>query len=158
MSEAAASNDPALRWGLPAGFRPVVAPLPDDVKELMRGVLRAGEPVVAALGNEGDSIFVIATPQRLFRLKRGAAAGVTGWNLQDYEWLAITDLRLKTASINVGITVSFHSRDGRTPESGPRARQWKLCTDTLTPFETARGSQLFEAIQSIWVHKTHSEN
>ncbi len=148
-----ASVDPAVRWGLPPGFRPVVTPVPDELKELLREMLRANEPIVASIGNEGDSIFLVASTERLFSARRGATAGVTGWTIREYEWLAITDLRLQSAPLNVRITVSFHSRDGRKAESGRGAKQWKLHTDALAPFETARGSEVFQAIQSVWVHK-----
>ncbi len=159
MSEdTAASNDPAVRWGLPAGFRPVVSPVPDELKEMLREMLRPNEPVIGALGNEGDTIFVVASTERLFSARRGATAGVTGWTIKEYEWADIADLKMQTASMNVRYTISFHSRDGRTPSSGPRAKQWKLITDNLAPFETARGSELYEAIQSVWIHKTRGEN
>ena len=155
MSQDAASNDPAVRWGLPPGFQPVVSPLPNEVKDVLRGMLRPNEPIIASLGNEGDTIFIVASTQRVFSVRRGATAGVTGFTIRPYEWNEITDMKMQTASLNVRIVLSYHSRDGRTPESGPRAKQWKLHTDSLAPFETARGSQVYEAIQSIWIHKTH---
>ena len=158
MSQDVASNDPAMRWGLPPGFRPVVSPVPDELKEMLREMLRSDEPIIGSLGNEGDTIFIVASTQRLFSARRGATAGVTGWTIKEYEWTSIADLKMQTASMNVRIVISFHSRDGRTAENGPRAKQWKIVTDSLAPFETARGSELYQAIQSVWVHKMRAES
>jgi hypothetical protein len=149
-------SDPALRWGLPAGFRPVLYALPDEVKELVRGLLGANEPVVVALANQSDNIFLIATPQRLFSVRHGMGAGVTNFTVKEFAWDALTDLKMQQAPLNTKIMLSFHSRDGRNPESGPRAKQWKLVTDNLMPFDTEQGTNAFAALQSIWVHKTAS--
>ena len=135
-----------------------MSPVPDELKDMLREMLRPNEPVLAALGNEGDSIFIVASTERFFSARRGATAGVTGWTIKEYVWPAIVDMKMQTASTNVRITISFHSRDGRTPESGPRAKQWKIVNDSLAPFETARGSEVYEAVQSVWIHKTRGEN
>ena len=150
-------SDAASRWGLPEGFAPVLMPLPDEIKSQMRPLLRANEPVIIALGNEGDSLFLVATTERVFSVRSGITAGTSGLQVREYSYQEIADLKMLQSPLNVKITLSFHSRDGRKAESGARAKQWKLYTDQLMPFETARGVQAFGALQKVWVHKTRPE-
>jgi hypothetical protein len=150
-------SDAASRWGLPSGFTPVLMPLPDEVKAALRPLLQPNEPVIISLTNEGNSVHLVATTERLFTVRSGMTAGTGGMSVREYSWAAIADLKMLQSPLNVKITISFHSRDGKKPESGPRAKQWKLHTDQVMPFETARGAQAFEALQNVWIHKTRSE-
>jgi hypothetical protein len=147
------TEDPAVRWGLPPGFRPQCFPIPDPVKDLVRDLLGPGEPVIATLSNEGDSIAIVATPYRVFTIRSGMGAGVTGFNAREFPWEGITDMRLQAAALNVKIALYFKTTDGRTVEVGRRAILGKSAIDNLTPFETNAGTQVFEALQSIWHHK-----
>src|SRR5690606_2033546 len=116
-------SDIATRWGLPAGFQPVRYPIEDDVKEVMRDVLRPDEPVVVTLANENNNITVIATPQRLFVVRSGVAgAGVTGYNVKEYPWEGIVNMVMQQVSLNVKYVISYKTSDGRTVEVGRRAR------------------------------------
>ena len=150
-------SDAASRWGLPPGFAPVLMPLPDEVKGALRPRFQPNEPVIITLGNEGDSLFLIATTERVFSVRSGITAGTSGLQIREYSYAEIADLKMLQSPLNVKITLSFHSRDGRKPESGARAKQWKLHTDQLMPFETARGVQAFDALQNVWIHKTRGE-
>lgn len=152
MSDAA-ENDVAQHWGLPAGFRPINFPIPDDIKSLMREKLRAGEPVIASVTNEEAAISLVATPQRIFVIRTGLAAGVTGFQAREYSWEAIADMKLQANPGNVKISLLYHSRDGKTPETGPRAHQWGMKSDEIAPLETSTGTQVFENIHAAWHHK-----
>ena len=150
-------SDAASRWGLPQGFTPVLMPLPDEIKSALRPRFQANEPVIISLSNEGDSVFLVATTERVWTVRSGMTAGTGGVNVREYSWHEIADLKMLQSPLNIKITLSFHSRDGRKPESGPRAKQWKLHTDALMPFESARGVQAFQALQNVWIHKTRAE-
>lgn len=145
-------TDAAARWGLPPGFGPVRYPIADDVKEVVRDLLGPDEPVVVSIANEGDSIAIIATPRRLFSVRTGAMAGVTGFNVREFPWDGITNMVLQQAALNVKIVISFRTSDGRTVEVGRRAALGKPAADNLMPFESAAGTQAFEAIRAIWHH------
>lgn len=148
-----AANDAAERWGLPAGFRPVLHPLPDEIKNLMREKLRADEAVIACVANVEDTISLVATTSRVFVVRTGPTAGVTGFQAREYSWEAIADLKLQTNPSNVKISISYHSRDGKTAESGPRAHQYKIQSDDITPLETLAGTQAFENLHAAWHYK-----
>lgn len=145
----------ALRWGLPEGFVPVRYPIDDETKEMMRGVLQEGEPVVATIANEGGTVIVIATPQRLFTIKAKTigGAGVTGFNTKEFPWEAITNLVLQNAPLNVVFQIHYRSNDGIKIEVGRRAKLAKDMTDKVMPFETEAGKEFFQAIYGIWHHK-----
>jgi hypothetical protein len=147
------SEDAATRWGLPPGFRPVCFPISDEVKDLIRDMLGPGEPVILTVSNEGDSISIVATPQRLFTIRTGLTAGITGFTVREFPWEGITDVRLQAAALNVKIALYFKTKDGRTVEVGRRAILGKSAIDNLTPFETNAGTHVFDAIHSIWHHK-----
>ncbi len=147
------AEDAAVRWGLPPGFIPARFPIADDVKELIRDMLQAGEPVIVTLTNEGNSISLVATPQRVFSIRSGMGAGVTGYTVREFPWEGITDLRLQASALNVKISIHFKSSDGRTVAVGRRAAFGKPAVDNLTPFETNAGTQVFEAIHSVWHYK-----
>lgn len=147
--------DVAESWGLPAGFSPVRHPISDDVKNVVRDLLGPGEPVVVTLSNEGDSITLIATPQRLFSVRAGTVggAGVTGANVREFSWEGITKLILQPAALNVKIAIHYRTMDGRTVEVGRRAAMGKDAVDNVMPFESNAGSDAFQAIYDIWQHK-----
>ena len=146
-------SDSALRWGLPAGFRPILFPISPDVKDLLREVLSASEPAVVTLSNTEGSIFLVATPQRLFSVRTGQGAGITGFDVREYPWEGLTDLRLQSAGISSKIALHFKSSDGRTVALGQRAGFAKAAVDNLTPFDPEQAAPAFEALQTIWVHK-----
>jgi hypothetical protein len=146
--------DAATRWGLPEGFVPVRYPVSYDVKEVVRGVLEPGEPVVATLANEAGTISLIATPQRLITMKSGATgAGVTGFNTKEFPWEGITNLIFQPVSINCKISICYKTTSGGKVETGLRARMGKDAKDDVMPFETAAGEEFFRAIYAIWHHK-----
>ena len=150
MSEAAAL------WGLPEDFEPVRFPIPDAAKQAVRPLLGANEPVLVTLSNEGDSISLIATPLRVLSVKTGEQqAGAAGVTIKEYPYEGIADMKISSAAINVKITLHFKSsNNGRTVETGLRARLAKDHTDNLMPFESTAGAQAFKAIYDVWVHKT----
>ncbi|HEX8237359.1 MAG TPA: hypothetical protein VF600_15470 [Abditibacteriaceae bacterium] len=150
------AEDAAVRWGLPPGFSPARFPIAEDVKELLRDMLRPGEPVIVTLGNEGNSIFIVATPQRVFSIRSGLVAGITGFTVREFPWEGISDLRLQAAALNVKIAIHFKSTDGRTVEVGRRAALAKSAVDNLAPFETHAGTQAFEAIHTVWHYKKNA--
>lgn len=146
-------QDAAARWGLPPGFAPIRFPISQQVKDVVRDLLGANDPVIISLSNESDTIAIIATPQRLLTARTGATAGVTGCTIRDFPYEAITNLTLQQAALNVKISIGFRSADGRTPEVGVRARMGKPTVEHLMPFETNAGTQVFEALHAIWTHK-----
>ena len=150
--------DVAESWGLPAGFRPVRHPISDDVKNVVRDLLSPGEPVIVTLSNEGDSISLVATPQRLFTIRAGtvAGSGITGANVREFPWEGITKMILQPAALNVKIAIHYRTMDGRTVEVGRRAAMGKDAVDNVMPFESAAGSDAFQAIFDVWQHKKPS--
>lgn len=149
-------NDPAVAFGLPAGFAPVRLPISDAAKDVLRSLLAPGEPVIITLSNESDTLAIVATPQRVFVVKSGATiAGVTGANVKEFPWEGLTNLKLQPASLNAKIALAFKSNDnGRTCEVGQRARLAKDVVENLMPFESNAASQVFSAMWQIWTHKT----
>ena len=147
--------DIAQRWGLPESFTPIRYAISEETKEMMRGVLEPNEPVVATIANEGDTVIVIATPQRLFTIKTKTigGAGVTGFNTKVFPWEAITNLVLQPATLNVVFQIHYKSNDGIKVEVGRRAKMAKDTTDKVMPFETEAGTQFFQAVYGIWHHK-----
>jgi len=145
------SNNPAERWGLPADFAPARFPIGDEEKELIREMLGADEPVLVTLVNENNTTTIVATTQRLFTIRSGQGAGVTGFTVREFPWSGIHDMRLTQMGTNVKIQVGFKSRDnGRTAEIGPKAAFAKDAIDDLKPFETNAGTQCFEAMHTLW--------
>ncbi|HEX8834409.1 MAG TPA: hypothetical protein VF719_09425, partial [Abditibacteriaceae bacterium] len=139
------------------GFTPVRYPINDEVKELVRTLLGPDEPVIVTVANESDSITLLATTQRVFSIRTGATAGVTGFTVRDFTWDALTDMRLQQAALNVVIALHFQSKDGgRTAETGIKAKFAKPAVDKLMPFETNAGTAAFEAIHAVWHHKRNS--
>jgi hypothetical protein len=145
----------AARWGLPEDFEPVRYAVNDDIKALVRDLLGPDEPVLVTVANESDSISLIATTQRIFTIRSGGAtAGVTGFTTREFPWEALTDMRLQSGALNVGISLHFQSKDGgRTAEVGVRAKFGKPAVDKIMPFESAAGTTAFEAIHSLWHYR-----
>ena len=147
-------SDIAAQWGLPEGFGPVRFSVDDSIKDLVREIIAPGEAVIASVANEGDTISIIATTQRIFSIRSGANAGVTGFTTREFTWDAITDMRLQQNPTNVTISLHFQSKDnGRTAEVGQKAKFAKPTVDKLMPFETNAGTAVFEAIHAVWHHK-----
>lgn len=149
-------SDTATRWGLPADFEPVRLPIPEDAKFALRPMLTADEPVLVTISNEGDTISIVATSQRIFSVKTGGAnAGATGATVKEYPYEGITDMKIQSAAINVKIALHFKTTNGgRTVEVGHRAKLAKDHVDNLMPFESTAGAEAFKAIYDLWVHKT----
>ena len=146
--------DAATQWGLPPGFQPARYSVPDDVKEVVRGVLHANEPVIVSITNEGDNISIIATPERLLAVRAGGAgAGVTGYNVKEFPWEGITNLVLQQMALNAKFAIDYKTSDGRTVEVGRRAAMGKAAVDNLMPFEVTAGSEVFEALHAVWQYK-----
>lgn len=141
----------STKWGLPAGFQPVRFAINDQVKQIIRGLLGANEPVIVTVANESDNVAIVATTQRVFTVRTGQGAGVTGVTTREFPWEAITDMRLTQMGTNVKIAIHFKSKDGgRTAETGKRAAFGKDATDELKPFETNAGTTAFEAIHVVY--------
>ncbi len=149
-------SDAATLWGLPPDFEPVRIPISEEVKQVLRPMLSAGEPVLVTISNEGNSITLIATPLRVLAVKTGGAqAGATGSSVKEYPYEGITDMKIQSAAINVKIAFHFKTTtNGRTVEVGHRAKLAKDHVDNLMPFESTAGAEAFKAIYDIWVHKT----
>lgn len=149
-------SDPAVLWGLPPGFEPLRQPIPDAAKQVLLPMLSADEPVLVTIANEGDSITLVATPLRVLSVKTGGAqAGATGASVKEYPYEGITDMKIQSAAINVKIALHFKTtNNGRTVETGHRAKLAKDHVDNLMPFESTSGAEAFKAIYDIWVHKT----
>ena len=146
--------DTAQRWGLPEGFTPVRYPLADEVKDVVRGVLAPGEPAIVTIANEGATVSVVATPQRLLVVKSGAAgAGVTGFNVKEFVWEAITNLIFQPVSINCKYSISYRTSGGGKVETGRRAKMGKDAKDDVAPFEHVAGEEAFQAMYAIWHHQ-----
>jgi hypothetical protein len=148
----------AERWGLPAAFEPARFPIPDGVKDVLRDLLTANEPVLVSIANEGDTIIVVATTQRFFSVRAGTVggAGVTGFNVREYPWEGVTNLTLQQPALNCAIVVHFKSNDGKTVETGRRAKLAKDATEKLMPFELNAGTQAFNAAYQLWQAYLHA--
>lgn len=145
-------SDIATRWGLPEDFEPVRFPIDEEIKDVLRPLMAPDEAVIVTASNEGNSISLIATTQRVFTIRSGGpTAGVTGFTTRDFTYEAITDMRLQQAPLNVSIALHFQSKDGgRTAEVGQKAKFGKPAVDKLMAFETNAGTLAFEAIHTIW--------
>lgn len=145
------SQETAARWGLPADFAPVRYPIDGEVKEVLRPLLSAGEPVLVTLSNIEGTVSVVATPQHLFAIRSGdAIAGVTGFAVREFPWAGITKLVLQQAGTHLKFAIGFRSSNGRTVEVGRRAALGKDAVENLMPFESASGHETFAAIYQLW--------
>lgn len=137
---------------------PVRYPVPDNVREIVREQLGPQEPVLVSLSNEGDTIQIIATPQRLMTVRSGGnQAGVTGCTVKDFPWAGITKMILQHAAMNLKIAIHYRTMDGRTVEVGRRAKMGKDAVENLTPFEQAAGGEAFDAMKTLWEHLKSAE-
>ena len=146
--------DTSTQWDLPPGFQPVRYGINEQAKNAVRELLQPNEPVIISLANEEETVSIIATPQRLFAARTGQSAGVTGCMVKEFPWGDITNLVLQHAGPNVKIAVHYKTSDGRTVATGLRAKLAKPAVDNLMPFDPAIGAQAFEAIYSVWQHKS----
>lgn len=146
--------DTAQHYGLPQGFTPVRFPIQDEVKEVARGVLQPGEPVILTIANESGTVSVIATNERVLTIKSGVAgAGVTGFQTKEYPWEGISNLVLQPGSLNVVFQIHYQTSSGGKVETGRRARMGKAAVDKVMPFDTQNGTQAFQALHTVWTHK-----
>lgn len=145
----------AEQWGLPPDFQPVRFEIHENVKNVMRGVLNANEPVIVSITNRTGSFTLLATPQRLFSIKTGdlSGAGVTGCQVKEYPWEGIDKLVAQQAADNLRVALHYRSSNGVTVETGRRAAMGKPAVDYYTPFEWDNGSLAFAAIYAIWEAK-----
>lgn len=142
--------DITQQWGLPADFAPVRYAISDDVKNALRGSIN-GEPVLVTIANEGDTVSIVATPNRLFTIKTSQlGAGAAGVSVREYPWEGVFDLVMTPMTLNLKIAVHFRSNDGRKPEVGRRAALAKPAVENLMPFESVGGAEVFRAMLQLW--------
>ena len=143
----------AARWGLPEGFVPVRFAIADEIKELLRPLLNAGEPAVVTLANIEGVVTLVGTPQRLFVVRSGqASAGVTGFSAREFPWEGVTKFTLAHAGAAVKLSVGFRTSNGRTAEVGRKAAMGRDATENALGFEAGQGQEAFAALHQIWQH------
>jgi len=149
----------AERWGLPADFQPVRFDIMDDVKEAMRPLLQANEPVIVSLTNRTGSVTILATPYRLFAIKTGelSSSGVSGCNIKEYPWAGITRLVGQQAADNLRLAIHYQSINGKTVEVGRRAAMGRPAVDNLTPFDRDKGHEALAALNAIWESRSRAD-
>lgn len=136
---------------LPPGFVPVRYAVSDEVKNALRPLLVAGEPVVVSIANESDTVSIVATPMRVFSVKTGAlGAGAAGIATREYVWEAIFDIVQTPMTHNLKIALHFRSNNGKTIEIGRRALLAKPAVENLMPFENQAGSEVCHALLQLW--------
>lgn len=141
----------AQSFGLPPDFAPARFAVSDEVKNAVRPLLSAGEPVLVSIANESDSVSIVATPRRLFTVKIGAlGAGAAGIAIREYLWPAVFDIVQTPMTHNLKIAVHFRSNNGKTIEIGRRAMLAKPAVENLMPFENQSGSEVFQALLQLW--------
>ncbi|HEX9996628.1 MAG TPA: hypothetical protein VGB45_05765 [Abditibacterium sp.] len=146
--------DIAQQWGLPPGFAPVRYGVSDEVKNALRGLLPAGEPVILSIANESDNVAIVGTPSCFFSVKTGElSAGAGGVAVREYPWEGVFDLIMTPMTHNLRITVHFRTSNGKKVEVGRRALLGKPATEHLMPFEHEAGAQIFRAMLQIWNFK-----
>jgi hypothetical protein len=147
-------------WGLPPEFVPVRYALSDATKNALRGLMQPNEPVVVSIANEGDTVSLVATPERLFAVKTAQmGAGASGVSVKEFPWEGVFNLVMTPMSFNLKIAVHFRSNDGRKVEVGRRALLAKPAVENLMPFELAAGEEAFNALMQLWNNKrTTNEN
>jgi len=145
----------AEQWGLPPEFQPVRFPVSDDVREILRGALQSGEPVIISITNRPGAIALLATPSRIFYLKMGglSGVGVTGCKMKEFPWEGITNLIAQQGADNLKIAVHYRTSNGSNVEVGQRAALAKPAVDHLAAFDLEKGMQAFNALHSVWQHK-----
>lgn len=147
----------ASRWGLPNEFVPVRFAIADEIKQLLRPMLGAGEPAVVTLANIEGVVTLVGTPQRLFVVRSGeASAGVTGFSSREFPWLSVTKLTLAHGGQSVKLMVGFRTSNGRTAEVGRRAAMGRDAVENALGFDSAQGNAAFGALHQIWQHVRQS--
>jgi hypothetical protein len=138
------------QWGLPQTFLPARYAISDEVKNALRGII-SGEPVLVSIANEGDTVSIVATPNRLFTIKTSQlGAGAAGASVREYPWEGVFDLVMTPMTHNLKIAVHFRTVDGRKPEVGRRAALGKPAIENLMPFESVAGAEVFRALLQLW--------
>ena len=138
-------------WGLPPDFSPVRYALSDEAKNAIRPLLNPNEPVVVSLANEGDTVTIVATPQRVFVVKTGAlGAGASGTNVREFPFEGIFDIVKRPQTHNLTLAIHYRSNDGKRVEVGRRALLARERVENLMPFEIAAGEDVFRALLQIW--------
>lgn len=146
--------DVSAQWGLPPGFQPVRYIISEEAKDAVRGVLKPQEPVIISIGNEADTIAIVATPHRVLSVKTsGLGAGVKGAMIREYPWDGIFDIVITPMTHNVKLAFHFRSSDGRTVETGRRASMAKEQVENLMAFEKVGGQDVFRALLQVWNYK-----
>ncbi len=144
--------DASQKWGLPPEFALVRYPIPEEAKIAARAVLGAEEPVLVSLGNEGDTVALVATPGRILTVKtQELGAGAGGAQVKSFPYPGIFDLTLRPQTFNVSFAIEYRTSDrGRTVEIGRRALMGHPKTDTLMAFEKVAGEEAFRALLQLW--------
>lgn len=141
-------------WNLPPHFVPVRFPISDAVKNVVRPLLGANEPVIVSLTNDEDAITLLATPERVFAVKIGGlSAGAQGVTVREFPWEGLTNIVVTPLSFQLKVALHFRSSNGRTVEVGRRAQMGKPAVENLAGFDAEKGGQACAAIISIWNHK-----
>lgn len=142
--------DSAQQWGLPPNFTPVRYAISDAAKAAVRPFLQANEPVVVSLGNEGDTIAIVGTPQRLLVIKTSTlGGGAAGAAVKEFPWEGLRDIVSRPQTLNLTLALHYNSNDGRRVEVGKRARLAKDAVDNLMAFELVAGQEVFVALLQI---------
>ena len=145
----------AEQWGLPTDFQPVRFDIMENVKNVIRGELQNGEPVIVSITNRPGTLALIATPERMFSIKTGdlSGVGVTGCKVKEFPWAGISNLVAQQAADNLKFAVHYRTSNGTRVEIGRRAALGNPAVDYMTPFDLERGYAAFDAIYSVWQHK-----
>jgi len=144
----------AAQWGLPPDFAPARYAIPDEAKNVVRGLLQPNEPVIISIGNEGDTIALVATPYRVLVIKTSAlGAGAAGANVREFPYEGIERIVMRPQTINLTLALHYRTSNGRTVEVGRRARMAKPAVDNLMAFELAAGEEVYAALQKVWEFK-----
>jgi hypothetical protein len=145
----------AEQWGLPSDFQPVRFDIIEDVKEKLREMFHANEPVIVSITNRAGTLAMIATPWRIFCVKTGDlhGVGVTGCKVKEYPWEGITNMVAQQAADNLKIAVHYRSSNGARVETGRRAALGNPVVDYMATFDLEKGNQAFGAMYSVWQHK-----
>jgi hypothetical protein len=148
----------AIQWGLPPEFVPVRYAIPDEAKHLVRDLLQPNEPVIISIGNEGDTVSLVATPYRVMVVKTASlGAGASGGSVREFPYEGIERIVMRPQSINLTLALHYRTSNGRTVEVGRRARLAKPAVDNLMAFELVAGQEVYEALLSIWEFKREQQ-
>ena len=142
-------------WNLPPDFAPVRYPVSDEIKNIVRPMLGANEPVIVSLTNDEDAITLIGTPNRLLTIKTGGlSAGAAGLSVREFPWEGLTDIVTTVLGLQMKIALHFRSSNGRTVEVGRRAQLGKPAIENVAGFDAEMGNAACAALIQIWKHKS----